>query len=666
MSAKPKPRPITTLLVANRGEIACRILRTARDMGLRTVAVYSEVDVDAPHVGMADRAICLGPGPAGDSYLNAEKVLAAAYESGADAIHPGYGFLSENADFATAVEAAGLVFVGPPASSIRAMGNKAGAKRLMIAAGVPCVPGYEGSDQSDAALIAAAADIGFPLMVKAAAGGGGRGMRRVDEANALSAGLALARSEAANAFGSDELILEKAILGPRHVEVQVFADAHGACIHLGERDCSVQRRHQKVIEEAPCPVMTPALRAEMGAAAVQAARSVEYRGAGTVEFLLDADGAYYFLEMNTRLQVEHPVTEMITGLDLVEWQILVAGGAPLPMTQDDVQIDGHAIEARLYAEDPANGYLPDTGVISHWQAATGPGVRVDGGVTTGSTVSPHYDPMLAKVVAHGPTRDIARERLVEALKETVLFGPVTNTSFLVDVLSGVGFAQGQATTSFLDDLFPDGPEVQGPGLPVVALAAALDLQARQSAAQQAGSYSSPALLGWSSAAPLAVPLELMCAGDTWAVLATARGPGWDIRIAGRTFLVEPGSGDGPDGIARIDGADVRVVHLSDGAGGFWLAVGAGRFQFHRKSAAAVTEAPSSGRILAPMPGLVIDLKVQMGQSVTRGTVLAVLEAMKMQHQIVAPVTGDVVQIAARTGAQVASGDELMIIEGPEE
>ncbi len=371
---------IRSILIANRGEIAVRVMRTAKALGYRTIAVYSAADADAPHVRMADDAALLGPAPAAQSYLDGTRILRAAAQTGADAIHPGYGFLSENAAFARAVTAAGLVFIGPSAESIEMMGNKAAAKRRMIAAGVPCVPGYEEQDQSDATLIGAAARIGYPLMVKAAAGGGGRGMRLVHEANALSGAIASARSEALNACGSADLILEKAIARPRHVEFQVLADSHGNTLHLGERDCSVQRRHQKVVEEAPCPVMDDVLRARMGAAAVEAARSIDYRGAGTVEFLLDEYGEFYFLEMNTRLQVEHPVTEMITGLDLVALQIRVAEGRPLGMTQDEVRLSGHAIEARLYAETPARNFLPASGRVALWQPVSGEGVRVDAGI----------------------------------------------------------------------------------------------------------------------------------------------------------------------------------------------------------------------------------------------------------------------------------------------
>ena len=404
------------ILIANRGEIACRVMRTARDLGYRTVAVYSDADADALHVREADEAVRIGPPPVSESYLDARAIIEAAKRVGADAVHPGYGFLSENDGFASACQDAGLVFIGPTPDAIRAMGNKAAAKRLMIEAGVPCVPGYQGADQSDATLAAEAQRIGCPIMVKAAAGGGGRGMRLVTRLEDFADAVSTARSEAQNAFGSGELILEKAVVDARHVEVQVFGDAHGHVIHLGERDCSAQRRHQKVIEEAPSPAVSPALREKMGAAAVAAAKAISYRGAGTVEFLLGADGEFYFLEMNTRLQVEHPVTEEITGLDLVEWQLRVAAGEPLPLKQEDVRLDGHAIEVRLYAESPEKNFLPQSGTVFEWRPAEGKGVRVDHGIRSGQEISPFYDPMIAKVIAHGRTREEARRRLVRALR----------------------------------------------------------------------------------------------------------------------------------------------------------------------------------------------------------------------------------------------------------
>ncbi|MBK6512496.1 MAG: acetyl-CoA carboxylase biotin carboxylase subunit [Haliea sp.] len=493
----------TSVLVANRGEIACRVMRTARAQGYRTIAVYSDADAAAPHVLMADEAVHIGPGPVNESYLVVANILAAAKTSGAEAIHPGYGFLSENAAFAQACEDAGLVFIGPRPDAIHLMGNKAEAKRRMIAAGVPCVPGYEGEDQGDATLLREGAKIELPLMVKAAAGGGGRGMRLVHKADELANAIKLARAEATSAFGNGDLILEKAIIRPRHVEVQVFGDSHGNIVHLGERDCSVQRRHQKVVEEAPCPVMTDALREAMGAAAVTAAQSINYRGAGTVEFLLDEQGKFYFLEMNTRLQVEHPVTELITGLDLVALQLQVAQGEPLGFTQGDVTLTGHAIEVRLYTEDPSQDFLPTSGPVDLWSPPSGTGIRVDSGICSGQQISPFYDPMVAKIIGSGPTRDIARLRLIEALKETVLFGPRHNRDFLVACLQKPCFAAGQATTAFIAEEFAEGEIADAqPEFADSAVAAVVELALEHRELHNSSVIVAPELRDWASASPL--------------------------------------------------------------------------------------------------------------------------------------------------------------------
>ncbi|MCP4319294.1 MAG: acetyl-CoA carboxylase biotin carboxylase subunit [Hyphomicrobiales bacterium] len=656
---------IHSILIANRGEIACRIIRTARALGLRTIAVYSDADKNAPHVQQADEAVLIGPGPVGESYLRADAIIAAAKDVKASAIHPGYGFLSENDRFAEAVEDAGIVFIGPPAKAIYLMGNKAEAKRRMIAAGVPCVPGYEGEDHSDEALTKASNTIGFPVMVKAAAGGGGRGMRLVEKPGDLAAALSMARSEAANAFGSDELIIEKAIQRPRHVEIQVFADAHGNLIHLGERDCSVQRRHQKVVEEAPCPVMTPALREAMGAAAVAAARAVDYRGAGTVEFLLDASGDFYFLEMNTRLQVEHPVTEMITGLDLVALQIAVARGEKLPLSQNDLKLDGHAIEVRLYAEDPAQDFLPVTGRIELWRPATGDGIRIDAGIATGLEVSPFYDPMLAKIVAWGGSRDVARLRLIRAIEETVLLGPVTNASFLADILKSDTFAAGNATTAFIGETYSNGIAADIPGDADVALAAALILSAERDDAHRHAGYVGRNQLGWSSAPMPPTPLRLSCDHGTYDIAVHCSGETWTVFEGQDKYVVEIRRRDDNRIRAMIDGRTVDAVAVA-GSDGVSLAIAERRFAFHRVTAGEEDEARSGGRVLAPMPGLVIDIYVNEGQAVAKGDALAVLEAMKMQHQIIAPVAGTVNQIGAAKGDQLGSGDLMIdIVEAAE-
>ena len=519
-----KKTPFQSILVANRGEIAVRVMRTAKALGLRTIAVYSEADRSAVHVKMADDAYLLGPAPVGESYLNMERVLEAIRETGAEAVHPGYGFLSENAAFAQACADHGAIFIGPSAQAIELMGDKAQAKRLMLDAGIPCIPGYQGEDQTDATLLSEAKTVGFPLMVKAAAGGGGRGMRLVPEESELSSAITTARSEAENAFGCGDLILERAIIEPRHVEIQVFADQFGATIHLGERDCSVQRRHQKVLEEAPCPVMTPALREQMGAAAVKAAQDINYVGAGTVEFLLDQEGSFYFLEMNTRLQVEHPVTELVTGLDLVAMQIRVARGEALNIDQKDISIDGHAIEARLYAEDPTQDFLPATGPVDLWSPASGDGVRVDAGIATGDEISHFYDPMIAKIVANGATREEARAKLVAALKDTAIFGVTTNKSFLIDALEHPTFSSGDATTAFIQDNC-DASSLAAPLLTsrVAAIAAALLYTVSNERCLQKSLGVPSALLNWASATAITTPYRFSAGEEDIVSLVTPQG-----------------------------------------------------------------------------------------------------------------------------------------------
>ncbi|MGQ0584614.1 MAG: acetyl/propionyl/methylcrotonyl-CoA carboxylase subunit alpha [Reyranella sp.] len=602
------------ILIANRGEIAVRIHRTAAAMGYRTVAVYSDADKAALHVSTCNESVRIGPAPVGESYLSIDRILEAAHTSGADAVHPGYGFLSENAEFATACEKAGLVFIGPPPAAIAAMGNKAAAKRRMIDAGVPCVPGYQGMDQGDANLETEARKIGLPVMVKAAAGGGGRGMRLVERDGDLLEAIRTARAEAESAFGSGELILEKAVVDARHVEIQVFADAHGNVIHLGERDCSVQRRHQKVIEEAPSPAVDPSLRGRMGAAAVAAAKAIGYRGAGTVEFLLGSDGAFYFLEMNTRLQVEHPVTEEITGLDLVEWQLRVARGERLPLAQEQVTFKGHAIEVRLYAEDAYNGFLPQAGRVDVWQPASGVGVRLDYGVTNGSTISPFYDPMIAKVIAHGATREEARTRLVRALRETVILGPTTNRHFLIRLLEHPDFAAGKATTAFLTKHAFPAPAISD---------AHWDMAARLLWRASAERYPAP-LRGWRNSNPEPTPIRLAAGG-------TER-------------LLQVTSGDGIDAPFHIDGDDV-IVDLDA------LTV---RFTDKTYAPPATAAAGSDGKLRAPMDGRIVAIKVAAGDTVVRGQTLVVLEAMKIQHQLKAVLDARIESISVQEGQQVAN------------
>jgi len=658
--------PFKSVLVANRGEIALRVLRSARDMGYRTLAVYSEAEADAPHVRAADDAACIGPAPAGQSYLSADAILKAAVDLGANAIHPGYGFLSENAEFAERCKEAGLIFIGPDPDAISLMGNKAEAKRRMIKAGVPCVPGYEGKDQNTDALIAAAEGIGYPLMVKAAAGGGGRGMRLVDDAKALPKALKTARAEAQNAFGSGELILEKAILRPRHVEVQVFGDAQGNTVHLGERDCSVQRRHQKVIEEAPCPVMTPDLRSAMGYAAVEAARAIGYRGAGTVEFLLDDQGGFYFLEMNTRLQVEHPVTEMITGLDLVALQLQVAEGHPLPFTQGDVVLNGHAIEARLYAEDPAMSFMPRTGRIALWEPAPGEGVRYDVGVESGQEVSPFYDPMIGKVIAWGPTRDAARRRLVSALKNSLLFGLTTNKRFLVDVLEADSFAAGEATTAFIEETYTK-TDLADPkaGFADATCAAAL-LYSCERDALHAQSVGVPfELLNWGSGGHLATRY-VMQAGDRVQDVIVSPEQNNQLRVTGSesACVIDVVDRSTTRATLRINGSRADVGYLWDAPGAMTVSRGGIVHSFQNTIAVpiATRETNASGEIVSLMPGLVLDVMVKVGATVAQGDILAVIETMKMQHEVRTQVDGVVRDVTAAIGDQVTAGASLLNIE----
>ena len=665
---------IRKILIANRGEIAVRVMQTARRLGISTVAVYSDADVEAPHVALADEAILIGPGPVGESYLVIDNILDAARQTNADAIHPGYGFLSENADFADAVQKAGLIFIGPDAEAISLMGNKAAAKRRMIEAGVPCVPGYEDADQSDERLIQAAKEIKFPIMVKAAAGGGGRGMRLVQDMDEFKSALVTARSEAANAFGSDELILEKAIIYPRHVEIQVFADRYGHVVHLGERDCSVQRRHQKVIEESPCPVMTPELRADMGAAAVEAARNINYVGAGTVEFLLDQSGAYYFLEMNTRLQVEHPVTEMVTGLDLVELQIKVAQGDTLDLQQEDVSLDGHAIEVRLYAEDPNNDFMPATGKIAAWRPAVMENVRFDDGVAEGQNISPFYDPMVAKVIAYGDDRETARKRLVEALRQTALLGPATNRDFLVTCLEKETFIKGEATTAFIGEIFGEtGYTAEPLSSEMVALQGVLHfIHDREQALSRAISVPD-ALKNFSTSGSLQTPYSLLIGDEVFDLtVSSSKAGSYHVDIA-----VEEGSDK-----VLIETHDVEQVN-PDVSISFnvnnqiikSLAVIDSNVLYHALQSAdtaiflssinqlVVTDdgadGSAGGLVTAPLHGRVIDVFVKVGDKVAEGQKLAIVEAMKMQHEIFSEVEGIVVDVRIVSDQQVSVND-LMI------
>lgn len=659
-----------SILIANRGEIACRVIRTAKKLGYRTVAVYSDADAGAPHVKLADDAVRIGSGPVGESYLVPELILQAAASSGAESIHPGYGFLSENAAFAEAVESAGLVFIGPTREAIDVMGNKAESKRRMIEAGVPCVPGYEGHDQSDKTLIAEGLKIDLPLMVKAAAGGGGRGMRLVHDQADLANAIKLARAEAEGAFGSGELILEKAIIKPRHVEIQVFADTFGNTVHLGERDCSVQRRHQKVIEEAPCPIMTPELREKMGQSAIDAAKSVNYRGAGTVEFLLDDSGFFYFLEMNTRLQVEHPVTELITGLDLVELQISVAQGEPLDLSQDDISLEGHAIEVRLYTEDPSQDFLPASGPVDLWAPASGVGVRIDDGISTGQAISPFYDPMVAKVIGYGPTREAARLRLIGALKETVLFGTPSNKDFLIQCLDKQSFIDGAATTAFIGEEFSaDDLDAAPVSFLDSAVAATLDLWLENKAHFQRSILVSCELKNWTIASAMVsrkqyqfgdITHDLLISpinssADTYHVTDTAAKLGAVIQVI---------SMQDNKAVVLFDGVKLVAQFMQRQRGQIYCSI-QGRGAFFKDLIildGVVDDAEGGGRVIAPMHGLLLEVMVSPGDKVVKGQTLAVLEAMKMHYEILAEVDGTVEEVSAVAGSQVAVDDVLIEIK----
>ena len=621
---------IGSLLIANRGEIACRVIRTARRLGIRTVAVFSDADRHALHVREADEAVHIGPSAARESYLLGDRIIAAAKETGAEAVHPGYGFLSENAAFAEAVEVAGLVWVGPKAASIRAMGLKDAAKKLMQKAGVPVTPGYLGEDQDPERLKAEADAIGYPVLIKAVAGGGGKGMRRVNDAADFADMLASCKREAAASFGDDRVLIEKYIERPRHIEVQVFGDTHGNVVHLFERDCSLQRRHQKVIEEAPAPGMDEATRAAVCGAAVKAARAVDYVGAGTVEFIADASGGLradrvWFMEMNTRLQVEHPVTEEITGQDLVEWQLLVASGEALPLAQEALAIRGHAIEARLYAEDPAHEFLPSTGRLDHF--SLGRSVRIDTGVEEGDRISPWYDPMIAKLIARGPTRAEAIDRLVEALDGVEVWPVRTNAAFLARAADDPDFRAGDVDTGFIpariDRLVPDPAPSQG----VWNLAAAAIGAADFGAAEE---------------------------GDPWAALQGFRlnaveDHGVALTHAGETRVVRGGE---LEGMATAHGETVLV--FSSGQAFAFTLPGAG--------GGAAGGAASDGTLLSPMPGRVLSVEVRQGDKVAKGQKLLTLEAMKMEHSLAAPFDGVVAELAAEAGAQVTEGMVLVRVE----
>jgi geranyl-CoA carboxylase alpha subunit len=628
------------ILIANRGEIAARVMRTAKNMGYRTVAVYSDADANAWHTLQADEAVRIGPAAVTQSYLNIDAIIAAAKTTGADAIHPGYGFLSENARFAQACADNGIVFVGPSAHAIELMGSKRQAKIAAQQHKVPTIPGYDGGDQSLETLKREAERIGTPLMIKASAGGGGRGMRLITDLNQLEAAIKSARSEAENAFGSGELILEKAILKPRHVEIQIFGDTHGNIVHLGERDCSIQRRHQKVVEEAPSPAVSPALRARMGASAVEVAKLVEYVGAGTVEFLLDDKGDYYFLEMNTRLQVEHPVTELVTGQDLVEWQLRVAAGEPLPLRQDQIELQGHAIEVRLYAEDPANQFLPQTGPVHLWHWEQLPGTRVDHGVQPGCDVSPFYDPMLAKMIVSASDRTTAIRKLDRLLEHTVLLGTKTNKHFLRRLITQPDFIAQGATTAFIEEHQAQLTQTDTTPFNTQALCAALWTQQRLSNLQNPQRV---------------IPVTLQIEQKSVRLEVLYKGRDIEVRSVDATVTLQLQTHTPHRVTVSIDGIRRNAWYHIHGSQ-ILLDTGNTTLSASVITHAAVARADSSGsgRITAPMDGNLVDVLVEPGQAVTKGTTLATLEAMKMEHPLKADMDGIVDQI------QVKKGDQLKV------
>ena len=666
----------TKILIANRGEIACRVAATARRMGIRTVAVYSEADAGAKHVAVCDEAVLIGPAAAKDSYLRGQKIIEVAKATGAQAIHPGYGFLSENAEFAEAVQAAGLVFIGPPGSSMRAMGSKSAAKQLMEGANVPLVPGYHGDNQDPDFLQQQGDRIGYPVLLKASAGGGGKGMRVVERSEDFEAALASCKREAISSFGDDKVLVEKYLIRPRHIEIQVFADTLGNCVYLHERDCSVQRRHQKVLEEAPAPGMSQDRRAAMGEAAVNAARAVGYVGAGTVEFIANQDGSFYFMEMNTRLQVEHPVTEMITGTDLVEWQLRVAAGQPLPKKQSELAIHGHAIEARVYAENPEKGFLPSIGTLRHMDTpravefelgadgANPAAVRVDSGVREGDAISPFYDPMIAKLIVWGADRTQALARLSQALAEFRIVGLATNIAFLKRLVEGEAFSTADLDTGLIDrhgaSLFPTPSAAPLGALALAALSLSLGETVRSQDPRANPAEPWAQARGWRMNGDYRRVLSLSDEGGAYQVGLTYRHDGWEIDLDGRCLRVELVAQDGAElslrvgetslhGCVRRDG---ELFHVFTGGRHFTLS-------YNDPMAHAGEQEAAGGRLTAPMPGKVVAVMASSGQEVKKGEPLVIMEAMKMEHTISAPSDGLVEEVLYQVGDQVADGAPLL-------
>jgi 3-methylcrotonyl-CoA carboxylase alpha subunit len=658
----------TKILIANRGEIACRVAATARRMGIKTVAVYSEADANAKHVAVCDEAILIGPAAAKESYLRADKIIQVALATGAQAIHPGYGFLSENADFADACAKAGLVFIGPPASAIRAMGSKSAAKSLMEKANVPLVPGYHGENQDADFLHNEADRIGYPVLLKASAGGGGKGMRVIEQSKDFKEALASCKREAISSFGDDKVLAEKYLQRPRHIEIQVFADTHGDCVYLFERDCSVQRRHQKVLEEAPAPGMSAERRAAMGDAAVSAAKAVGYVGAGTVEFIANQDGSFYFMEMNTRLQVEHPVTEMITGTDLVEWQLRVASGEKLPLQQSELKIHGHAIEARVYAENPEKGFLPSIGTLRHARtpaavnfelggSADPAAFRIDSGVREGDSISPFYDPMIAKMIVWGKDRTEALARMAQALSQYQIVGLSSNIAFLKRLIESTAFSGADLDTGLIernqDQLFPE----QVPAsLAVLSLASVALLLSEKKSGDDPWQSSQ----GWRMNSNLQRALQFDEETQTHQVQVTYLERSWQVQAGTASALVTLAKVDGSDITLKIGEQTVQGTVVRAGEHFHVFSQGAHTNLHYKDALAHAGEAEAEGgRLTAPMPGKIVAVMVQAGQEVKKGDALVIMEAMKMEHTIAAPHDGVVDEVLYAVGDQVTEGAPLL-------
>ena len=646
----------SSVLIANRGEIACRIIKTAKKCGLKTIVVYTHADNDSPHVKLADKAILIGDGPVTDSYLSIPKIINAALSSKAEAIHPGYGFLSENADFAIACEKNGLIFVGPKSHSIKIMGNKAEAKKIVSSVGVPCIPGSDLIVNTRNEISSIATTVGYPLMIKAVAGGGGKGMRLVNHESELHSALKVAKAEGLNSFGSDEVILERAIISARHVEIQIFGDSYGNVIHLGERDCSVQRRHQKIVEETPCPGISKKTSQSMGDIAVKAAKKIKYIGAGTVEFLLDDTGNFYFLEMNTRLQVEHPVTELVTNLDLVYLQFLIADGQTLPVSQDEVNFNDHAIEIRLCAEDPTKEFLPCSGRLDIWSIKETQGVRVDSGVTAGSPVSPFYDPMLAKVIGYGSTRTAALNNLIDALENASIFGVRNNRNFLLHLLKQKKFRDGSATTSFLEETYPNGFKDQIPSNTEYALVASLIYKQKLDQHFLEATNVLKDLIGWSNQGRTRTAFMIQHLDEVRKIHVTCQGQNnFLVNVGDETIEVLINNNE-----IRTNGNLFTLVSFNTSQNVYQIVTDETDFCFEEINYLdKIHQSEITGAIRAPMHGIIMDILVSPQARVKVGDCLIILEAMKMQHELIASFEGFIGEIFVTVGQQV-SIDHLLI------